>query len=74
MSDLIKHDHSTGSFLRLTDLVVDLMNLGKERDEIIDFLKKKMVENTDIYFAYMSAKTLIKLREMPLPPSHEDVI
>jgi tRNA splicing ligase len=55
-------------------LVVDLINLGKERDEIIDFLKKKMVENTDIYFAYMSAKTLIKLREMPLPPSHEDVI
>ena len=74
MSNLIERDHNTGSFLRLTDLVVDLMNLGKERDEIIDFLKKKMVENTDIYFAYMSAKTLIKLREMPLPPSHEDVI
>jgi hypothetical protein len=74
MPSLIEHDHRTGDFLRLTDLVVDLINLGKERDEIIDFLKKKMVENTDIYFAYMSAKTLIKLREMPLPPSHEDVI
>jgi hypothetical protein len=74
MSNLIKHDHHTGDFLRLTDLIVDLMNLGKERDEIIDFLKKKMVDNTDIYFAYMSAKTLIKLREMPLPPSHEDTV
>ena len=71
MSDLIKNDHYTGKFHQLTDLVVDLINLGKTRDEITGFLKKRMIEDTDIRIVYQSAKTLIKVRKMPLPPSND---
>ena len=70
MSDLIKNDYYTGKFHHLTDLVVDLVNLGKTRDEISGFLKKRMIEDADIQIAYQSAKTLIKVRNMPLPPSN----
>ena len=71
MSDLIKNDYHTGKFHQLTDLVVDLINLGKTRDEITGFLKKRMIEDTDIRITYQAAKTLIKLRKMPLPPSND---
>tara|TARA_R110001583_G_scaffold34549_3_gene115842 strand:+ start:136 stop:420 length:285 start_codon:yes stop_codon:yes gene_type:complete len=71
MSDLIKNDYHTGKFHQLTDLVVDLINLGKTRDEITGFLKKRMIEDTDIRIVYQSAKTLIKVRKMPLPPSND---
>ena len=71
MSDLIKNDYHTGKFHQLTDLVVDLINLGKTRDEITGFLKKRMIEDTDIRIAYQTAKTLIKVRKMPLPPSND---
>ena len=71
MSDLIKNDYHTGKFHQLTDLVVDLINLGKTRDEITGFLKERMIEDTDIRITYQAAKTLIKVRKMPLPPSND---
>ena len=71
MSDLIKNDYHTGKFHQLTDLIVDLINLGKTREEISGFLKKRMIEDTDIRIAYQTAKTLIKVRKMPLPPSND---
>ena len=71
MSDLIKNDYYTGKFHQLTDLVVDLINLGKTRKEISGFLKKRMIEDTDIRIVYQSAKTLIKVRKMSLPPSND---
>ena len=72
MTNLIKNDHLNAKFLRLTDLAVDLIELGKSKEEIIEFLQEKMVENMDIRLAYQSAKTLIGLRDMPMPPSHEE--
>ena len=72
MTNLIKNDHLNAKFLRLTDLVVDLIELGKSKEEITEFLREKMIENVDIRLAYQSAKTLIGLREMPMPPSHEE--
>jgi len=71
MSDLIKNDYYTGKFHQLTDLVVDLINLGKTRKEINEFLHKRMIEDTDILIAYQTAKTLIKVRKMSLPPSND---
>ena len=70
MSNLIKNDHHTGKFYQLTDLVVDLINLGKTREDISGFLKERMIEDSDIRIAYQTAKTLIKIRKMPLPPAH----
>ena len=72
MTNLIKNDHLNAKFLRLTDLVVDLIELGKSKEEITEFLRERMIENMDIRLAYQSAKTLIELREMPMPPSHEE--
>tara|TARA_R110000824_G_scaffold163395_2_gene339145 strand:- start:799 stop:1083 length:285 start_codon:yes stop_codon:yes gene_type:complete len=71
MSDLIKNDYHTGKFHQLTDLVVDLINLGKTRKEISEFLHERRIEDTDILIAYQAAKTLIKVRKMPLPPSND---
>ncbi len=71
MSDLIKNDYYTGKFNQLTDLIIDLINLGKTRDEITGFLKERMIEDTDILITYQAAKTLIKVRKMPLPASND---
>jgi hypothetical protein len=71
MSDLIKNDYYTGKFNQLTDLIIDLINLGKTRNEITGFLKERMIEDTDILITYQAAKTLIKLRKMSLPASND---
>ena len=40
MSDLIKNDYYTGKFNQLTDLVVDLINLGKRQLKKNQWMKK----------------------------------